>query len=116
MVVPRSALLRYVVVAAGILSLYALLHVNYNRATSLLGSRALEPYERKISYQPKDPKPVNACFAILARNQDWRSLRESMRQIEDRFNHRYNYPYVFLNDKPFSEEFINMTQSMTNAE
>ncbi|KAJ1766903.1 hypothetical protein IW140_003019 [Coemansia sp. RSA 1813] len=43
-------------------------------------------------------------------------VAKSMKHMEDRFNHRYNYPYVFLNDKPFSEEFINMTRSMTNAE
>ncbi|KAJ2395586.1 hypothetical protein GGI23_004246, partial [Coemansia sp. RSA 2559] len=99
-----------------VLGLYALFHTNYERATSLLGTRTPAPYERTISYRPKGPKPVNACFAILARNHDWRSLRDSMKQMEDRFNHRYNYPYVFLNDKPFSEEFINMTRSMTDAE
>ncbi|KAJ2856706.1 hypothetical protein GGI22_003729, partial [Coemansia erecta] len=102
--------------AVAVLGLYALFHANYERATSLLGTRTPAPYERTISYRPKGPKPVNACFAILARNHDWRSLRDSMKQMEDRFNHRYNYPYVFLNDKPFSEEFINMTRSMTDAE
>ena len=24
---------------------------------------------------------------------------------EDRFNKKYNYPYVFLNEEPFSEQF-----------
>ena len=26
-------------------------------------------------------------------------------QVEDRFNRHYNYPWIFLNDRSFSEEF-----------
>ena len=26
-------------------------------------------------------------------------------QVEDRFNRKFNYPWIFLNDRPFSEEF-----------
>ena len=29
-----------------------------------------------------------------------------MKQLEDRFNKKFNYPYVFLNEEPFSEDFI----------
>ncbi|KAJ2564231.1 hypothetical protein GGH12_002111 [Coemansia sp. RSA 1822] len=97
MPLPRSPLVRYVLLAVGVISLYALLHTNY-------------------IYVPGAEPRVNACFTVLARNHDWRALRDSMRQIEDRFNSRYNYPYVFLNDKPFSAEFINMTRSMTRAQ
>ena len=32
-----------------------------------------------------------------------------MKQIEDRFNKNYHYPWVFLNDEPFTEEFIEFT-------
>jgi alpha 1,2-mannosyltransferase len=28
-----------------------------------------------------------------------------MKQMEDRFNKKYNYPYVFLNEEPFTDEF-----------
>jgi alpha 1,2-mannosyltransferase len=31
---------------------------------------------------------------------------------EDRFNHNFNYPWIFLNEQPFTEEFIKLT---TNA-
>ncbi|KAJ2773365.1 hypothetical protein IWQ57_001328 [Coemansia nantahalensis] len=116
MPLPRNLIVRYVLLAAGVLAIIMLMHANYDQATQLLGSvRQLHPLLRAVSYQPGDPKPVNACFTVLARNSDWRSLRQSMQQIEDRFNHRFNYPYVFLNDEPFSDEFKNMTQSMTNA-
>ena len=29
-----------------------------------------------------------------------------MRSLEDRFNRDYKYPWVFLNDEPFTEEFM----------
>lgn len=28
-----------------------------------------------------------------------------MHAVEDRFNKEYKYPYVFLNEEPFSDEF-----------
>lgn len=32
-----------------------------------------------------------------------------MKQIEERFNHQYKYPWTFLNDEPFTKEFIEQT-------
>jgi len=50
-------------------------------------------------------KRANATFVILCRNdQLWDTVR-SVQEIEDRFNHRYHYPYVFLNEVPFTEDF-----------
>jgi alpha 1,2-mannosyltransferase len=42
---------------------------------------------------------------ILARNSDLAGTVRSIREIEDRFNRRYRYPYVFLNDEPFDDKF-----------
>ena len=42
---------------------------------------------------------------MLARNSDIEGAVRSIRAIEDRFNHGYGYPYVFLNDVPFTEDF-----------
>ncbi|OMH79349.1 Glycolipid 2-alpha-mannosyltransferase, partial [Zancudomyces culisetae] len=42
-------------------------------------------------------------------------IRKTIRQIEDRFNRNYNYPYIFLNDKPFTDEFKKGVQVMTKA-
>ncbi|CAG8825231.1 33102_t:CDS:1, partial [Racocetra persica] len=58
---------------------------------------------------------ANACFIVLTRNSELNSVRYSLRQLEDRFNHKHNYLYVFLNDKPFTQEFINFTSAMTKA-
>lgn len=27
-----------------------------------------------------------------------------MRDIEDRFNHKFRYPWTFMNDQPFTDE------------
>lgn len=38
-----------------------------------------------------------------------------MRSLEDRFNHKYKYPWTFLNDVPFTEEFIEATTLMASG-
>ncbi|KAK4057254.1 hypothetical protein OIO90_001751 [Microbotryomycetes sp. JL221] len=61
-----------------------------------------------------DPK-ANAAFVILARNSDVWDIIDSIRGVEDRFNHRYHYNYVFLNDEPFSEEFKRHTSAIASG-
>jgi alpha 1,2-mannosyltransferase len=64
----------------------------------------------------KNTTRIKACFVVLVRNGDIHDLRWTMRQLEDRFNRKYNYPYVFLNDVDFTDEFKELSQSMTKAE
>ncbi|KAI7867917.1 nucleotide-diphospho-sugar transferase [Spinellus fusiger] len=59
---------------------------------------------------------VKAGYVVLVRNRELQALRSSMRYLEDRFNHKYNYPWIFLNEEPFTKEFVEMTQKMTKAE
>ncbi|KAJ1919008.1 hypothetical protein H4219_002267 [Mycoemilia scoparia] len=66
-------------------------------------------------YSPNGTKPVKAAFVILVRNTELIGMRKAMQSIEDRFNRKHNYPYVFLNDVPFTEEFIEGTRTMTRA-
>ncbi|KAJ2879475.1 alpha-1,2-mannosyltransferase ktr1 [Coemansia aciculifera] len=49
--------------------------------------------------------PVRAAFVILVRNSELHELRATVRQLEDQFNQRHHYPYVFLNNEPFTDEF-----------
>ena len=42
---------------------------------------------------------------MLARNSDIEGAMRSVRELEDRFNVRYGYPWTFLNEEPFSEDF-----------
>lgn len=58
---------------------------------------------------------MNATFVTLARNQDVWELSHSIRQVEDRFNRNYHYDWVFLNDKPFDEQFKKLTTAMVSG-
>jgi alpha 1,2-mannosyltransferase len=42
---------------------------------------------------------------MLARNGDLPGIIKSMKQMEDRFNKKFHYPYVFLNEEPFTDKF-----------
>ncbi|PGH35687.1 alpha 1,2-mannosyltransferase [[Emmonsia] crescens] len=58
---------------------------------------------------------VNATFVTLARNEDIWEIAKSIRQVEDRFNKNYHYDWVFLNDKPFNEEFKKTTSNLISG-
>ncbi|KAJ2005277.1 hypothetical protein GGI02_001097 [Coemansia sp. RSA 2322] len=59
--------------------------------------------------------PVRAAIVALVRNEELFEMRLAVRQIEDRFNSRFNYPYVFVNDVPFTEEFMQGIRDVTRA-
>lgn len=82
-------------------------------ADHLQTSKAEQEYKRLTD--PSLPR-IKGAFVVLARNSELWALRSSMRHLEDRFNHKFNYPWIFLNEQPFTEEFKNMTKMMTNAE
>ncbi|ODV94970.1 hypothetical protein PACTADRAFT_50805 [Pachysolen tannophilus NRRL Y-2460] len=56
-----------------------------------------------------------ATFVSLARNQDLWELVKSIRQVEDRFNRKFKYDWVFLNDEPFSDEFKKTTTALVSG-
>ncbi|KAK3687810.1 nucleotide-diphospho-sugar transferase [Podospora appendiculata] len=86
----------------------------------------LDPKEYPMAMTPNDPSwndlagikdgpRVNATFVTLARNSDIWEIARSIRQVEDRFNRRYNYDWVFLNDKPFDDTFKKVTSSLVSG-
>ncbi|KAG5719171.1 putative mannosyltransferase MNT2 [Termitomyces sp. T112] len=99
-------------------SILSLSHEEYSRATSLSsiiggGKKYEAPLVPSEYYFPLDAtnatlavdRRANATFVILARNSDINGAIRSVRDIEDRFNRARGYPYVFLNEMPFTEEF-----------
>ncbi|KAJ3008234.1 alpha 1,2-mannosyltransferase 2.4.1 [Thoreauomyces humboldtii] len=48
---------------------------------------------------------VKAAIVMLARNGDANGAASSILQLQKRFNDRYNYPFVFLNERPFDDAF-----------
>lgn len=58
---------------------------------------------------------INATLLSLVRNEELSELVTTMKQLERTWNHKFNYPWTFLNDKPFTEEFKRKTQEVTKA-
>jgi alpha 1,2-mannosyltransferase len=57
----------------------------------------------------------NAALVMLVRNSELHEARFSMRGIEDRFNRRFGYDWIFLNDEPFSDEFKKLTSGLATG-
>lgn len=57
----------------------------------------------------------NATFVTLCRNDDLGGMMGAIRSIEDRFNEKYNYDWVFLNNEPFDETFQRITSSLISG-
>lgn len=104
-------------------SLLSSIHPSYSSATSL-SNLALFSSSTPTSASPQVPTNyynvdmvdpslrANATFVMLARNSDLDGAMKSVREAEDRFNRRYGYDWVFLNDQPFSSEFIRYAPSL----
>lgn len=58
----------------------------------------------------------SAAFVTLARNEDLEDLLPSVESVEKFFNKKYKYDWVFLNNKPFSDEFMDAIKSRVSGE
>lgn len=58
---------------------------------------------------------VNATFVTLARNSDVWDIAASIREVEDRFNRKFKYDWVFLNDEEFDDEFRRVTTALVSG-
>ncbi|KAG2157129.1 glycosyltransferase family 15 protein [Suillus clintonianus] len=67
------------------------------------------------SYVSSPPRRANATLVMLARNTDLNGVISSVEQLEARFNRKFNYPWVFLNDEPFSTDFKRHVASLSSA-
>jgi len=69
----------------------------------------------KLPRLPSDHRRANATFVFLCRNSDINDVVSSVQQMEDRFNRHYHYPWVFLNEEPFTDEFKMRVSVLTDA-
>ncbi|CCE63649.1 hypothetical protein TPHA_0F01650 [Tetrapisispora phaffii CBS 4417] len=64
----------------------------------------------KYSIPEYKGEKVRATFVTLARNKDLNGLRETIKSFEDRFNSKFQYDWIFLNDSEFNDDFkVTMT-------
>lgn len=88
----------------------------YNPADYPMPMSANDAGWEDILFNGPAPGPrMNATFVTLARNSDLWDMANSIREMEDRFNRRYNYDWVFLNDKPFDATFKKLTSSLVSG-
>ena len=108
----------------------ALTHEPYSKATSLSNiathltgdtssdddRHKLEDYYNLdgLDHSSSHVRRANASFVILARNSNLDGTVRSVREIEDRFNQYHGYPYVFLNEEPFTDEFKKYVWAIRN--
>ncbi|GEQ69426.1 hypothetical protein JCM33374_g3098 [Metschnikowia sp. JCM 33374] len=86
----------------------------------LLSQKIHEPKDFNINSirPPKDVSTYdreNATIIALVRNNEISGIQRTLRQFERNFNKKFQYPYTFLNDEPFTERFKNRVRSFTSA-
>lgn len=60
---------------------------------------------RKKRWWKRAPPKPRAAIISLVRNEELDGILQSMRQLEYHWNRKYQYPWIFFNEKPFSDEF-----------
>ncbi|KAJ7784885.1 glycosyltransferase family 15 protein [Mycena maculata] len=73
------------------------------------------PIPEKYYHTANSTRRASAVILILARNRNLPGVVSSMTQLEDKFNRKFGYPYVFLNEVPFTEEFKQEITALTSA-
>lgn len=79
-------------------------------------SKPSHSFGNTIPHDPSTSHRANATLLMLARNSDLDGVISSVEQLEAKFNRKFNYPWVFLNDEPFSYEFKRRVKVLTNGD
>lgn len=67
-------------------------------------------------FGPGEAPLANATLLSLVRNNELEDLLKSMRDLERTFNRKFKYPWTFINDVPFTEEFKKRTRAEASGE
>jgi hypothetical protein len=90
---------------------------NIAKATKDYNDYVASAEHRALVYPAEDdPKRAKAAIISLVRNSELREMMQSMRELEETFNRKFKYPWIFFNDVPFDEKFKRITTSLTDAE
>ena len=70
------------------------------------------------NYAPnaQNSERINATLLSLVRNDEIDGMVQAMGDLERTWNHKFNYPWTFFNDVPFTDEFKKRTSEATKAE
>jgi mannosyltransferase len=65
---------------------------------------------------PGEREHANATLLMLVRNSELNDALGSIGDLERTFNKKFKYPWTFINDEPFSEEFKEATRAAVAGE
>jgi len=60
-------------------------------------------------------KHANATIVSLVRNKELEGISSTIKLFEKQFNSKFRYPYTFMNDEPFTDEFKAEIAKLTDA-
>ncbi|SCU90095.1 LADA_0F01772g1_1 [Lachancea dasiensis] len=95
----------------------------YADGTTLADSEEVQQEEQGITGVIEDNKngnvvnaTVKAAFVSLVRNEDLAEIVKTVTNLEERFNGKFHYPYVFLNNEPFSDPFKEAIREVVSSD
>jgi hypothetical protein len=87
------------------------------KATKEYNDYLASPEHRALIYPAEDDRAHGqAAIIALVRNSELREMSQSMRELEETFNRKFKYKWIFFNDEPFDDKFKRITSSLTDAE
>jgi hypothetical protein len=87
------------------------------KATKEYNDYLASPEHQALIYPGEDDRAKGkAAIIALVRNSELREMAQSMRELEETFNRKFKYPWIFFNDEPFDDKFKRITSSLTDAE
>ncbi|KAJ2735154.1 hypothetical protein IW152_001783 [Coemansia sp. BCRC 34962] len=93
---------------------YYALQFTMNQSTSY-SSAASSEHSIGTGARSSNNTLLRAAIVALVRNLELGSIRATIRQVDDRFNREFGYPYILLNDEDFTDEFKDKVQAITKA-
>jgi len=122
----RSKAFRVIILfvfVASAITLYTILAWNrepehdIDKATREYNDYLASPEHQALIYPTEDDRAHGkAAIIALVRNSELDQMVQSMRELEETFNRKFKYPWIFFNDEPFSDKFKRITKSLTDAE
>ena len=82
--------------------------VSSDRRSAMSGHQAHDydvPKEVYVYPRPDDKTKAKAALIMLARNSDLDDAIGSVTKLERSFNSKYRYPWIFINNEPFTQNF-----------
>ena len=119
----RLAVCTLFIFAATAISLYCIVgpraaeEYNVVKSTKEYHEYLASPQHQSLVYPDEDDRARGkAAIIALVRNSELREMSQSMRELEETFNRKFKYPWIFFNDEPFDDRFKRITTSLTDAE